>query len=100
MKDGLGQGMQAFTQTINQGGSATDALSSGFQIMGGAIKKAGASFLKAAIFSGPFLLIAGILLLIGLAVKRFFDLEAKSLEFRQELGLAASSTKDIESASC
>ena len=96
MKDGLGQGMQAFTQTINQGGSATDALSSGFQIMGGAIKKAGAA-LKAA-FSGPFLLIAGILLLIGMAVKRFFDLEAKSLEFRQELGLAASSTKDIESA--
>ena len=54
--------------------------------------------MKAAFFSGPFLLIAGILLLIGLAVKRFFDLEAKSLEFRQELGLAASSTKDIESA--
>ena len=96
MKDGLGQGMQAFTQTINQGGSAADGLSAGFQIMGGAIKKAGAA-LKAA-FSGPFLLIAGILLLIGMAVKRFFDLEAKSLEFRQELGLAASSTKDIESA--
>ena len=53
--------------------------------------------LRDAAFSSPMLLIGSILLLIGMAVKRFMDLEAKSLEFRQELGLFADSTKDIES---
>ena len=96
IKLGLGEGFKAFTKVISDGGSVTNAMSAGFGKMKDAIKVAGAA-LKAA-FSGPFLLIAGILLLIGMAVKRFFDLEAKSLEFRQELGLAASSTKDIESA--
>lgn len=93
---GLGEGFKAFTQVIADKGTVTDAMTAGFGHMGKAIKDAGAA-LKAA-FSGPVLLIGSILLLIGMAVKRFMDLEAKSLEFRQELGLAASSTKDIESA--
>jgi hypothetical protein len=93
---GLGEGFKAFTQVISDKGSVTDAMTAGFEKMSQAIKSAGAA-LKAA-FSGPMLLIGSILLLIGMAVKRFMDLEAKSLEFRQELGLAADSTKDIESA--
>ena len=94
--DGIGESLSIMQSKLDDTGSVTEAMTAGFGHMGQAIKDAGA-MLKAA-FSGPMLLIGSILLLIGMAVKRFFDLEAKSLEFRRELGLAADSTKDIESA--
>ena len=96
ISDGIGEGLNIMKSKLADNKSVTEAMSAGFGHMGKAIKDAGA-MLKAA-FSGPMLLIGSILLLIGMAVKRFMDLEAKSLEFRQELGLAADSTKDIESA--
>ena len=96
ISDGIGEGLNIMKSKLADNKSVTEAMSAGFGHMGKAIKDAGA-MLKVA-FSGPMLLIGSILLLIGMAVKRFMDLEEKSLEFRQELGLAAESTKDIESA--
>ena len=78
-------GMDRFKESATKAGEHMEMVGSFAKKIGPGMIAAGAAAL-------------GFVALLGMALKRFFDLEAKSLEFRQELGLAASSTKHIESA--
>ena len=90
----VNEGLKEMIKPLGANETYVDRLKAGFGKMAEGIKSAGA-MLKSA-FSGPMILVSGLLILLALAVKRFFDLESKAKEFREGLGLAAEQAKQVE----
>ena len=86
----VNEGLKEMIKPLGANETYVDRLKAGFGKMAEGIKSAGA-MLKSA-FSGPMILVSGLLILLAQG-KTIFDLESKAKEFREGLGLAVGTSK-------